>query len=66
MNGTVRALVLAIVLALGLAGSASAAAPRLIMVDGDSLDAPVLISDHEATFELYQEFFDGQPVVDLH
>jgi hypothetical protein len=62
MNGTGRALVLAIVLALGLAGSAPAAAPRLIMVDGESLDGPVLTSDHEAIFELYQEFFDGQPV----
>jgi hypothetical protein len=62
MNGTVRALVLAIVLALGLAGSAPAAAPRLIMVAGESLDGRVLISDHEAVFELYQEFFDGQPV----
>jgi hypothetical protein len=62
MNGTVRALVLAIVLALGLAGSAPAAAPRLIMVDGESLHGPVLISDHEAGFELYQEFLDGRPV----
>jgi hypothetical protein len=62
MNGTVRALVLAIALALGLAGSATAAAPRLIMVDGESLDGPVLISDHEAIFDLYQEFFEGQPV----
>jgi hypothetical protein len=62
MNGTVRALVLAIALALGLAASASAAAPRLIMVDGESLDGRVLISDAEDVFELYQAFFDGQPV----
>jgi hypothetical protein len=62
MNGTVRALVLAIVLALELAGSATAAAPRLIMVDGKSLDGRVLMQDHEDVFELYQEFFDGQPV----
>jgi hypothetical protein len=62
MNGTVRAMVLAIVLALELAGSASAAAPRLIMVDGKALDGLVLMRDHEDVFELYQEFFDGQPV----
>jgi hypothetical protein len=62
MTGTVRALVLAISLALGLAGSANAAAPRLITVDGKSLEGQVLISDAEDVFELYQAFFEGQAV----
>lgn len=62
MYGTRRILLVAIALELGLAGTATAAAPRLLMVSGESLDRRVLISDAEDVFKLYQAFFDGQPV----
>lgn len=48
--------------ALGLVGSARAAAPRLIMVSGELLADRVLISDAEYMFELYGSFFRGRPV----
>jgi hypothetical protein len=56
------ALIFAAVLALGLVAPAQAAAPRLIMVSGEPLTGPILISDAEQVFELYQSFFQGQPV----
>jgi hypothetical protein len=62
MNGAVRSLLLAIALALAVAGPATAAAPRLIMVDGRLLDGRVLVSDGEDAFELYQAFFEGKAV----
>jgi hypothetical protein len=62
MNGALRVLVAIVALALGLAGSASAAAPRLIMVSGDSLAEPLLISGAEDVFTLYGAFFEGRPV----
>jgi hypothetical protein len=52
----------AAVLALGFVTSAEAAAPRLIIVSGEPLTDPILISDAEQVFELYQSFFQSQPV----
>jgi len=55
--------VLAAALALDLVGSAKAAAPRLIMVSGESLAEPILLDDADDIFALYQSFFfDGDPV----
>jgi hypothetical protein len=57
------AFVLAAAVALGVIGSASAAAPRLIMVSGEALAEPVLLDDAEEVFTLYQSFFfDGRSV----
>lgn len=43
--------------ALALAGAAEGAAPRLIMVRGESLAEPILLDDAEEVFALYQSFF---------
>jgi hypothetical protein len=50
------------VLALGVVDSAEAAAPRLVMLSGEPLTDPILISDAERVFALYQSFFQSQPV----
>ena len=62
MNRPVFIFVAAAALALGLVGSAKAAAPRLIMVSGEPLADRILISDAEDVFELYGSFFRGKPV----
>jgi len=55
-------LVAAAALALGLVGSAKAAAPRLIMITGEPLAGRVLISGGDEVFELYGSFFHAKPV----
>jgi hypothetical protein len=53
---------LAAALALLLATSTDAAAPRLIMVSGEPLADPILVSTAEEAFELYESFYEGRPV----
>jgi hypothetical protein len=54
--------VLAAAFALSLVGSTRAAAPRLIMVSGEPLADPILVSNAKEAFELYESFYAGRPV----
>ena len=49
-------------LALALVGPTQAAAPRLIMVSGEPLADPILVSNAKEAFELYGLFYRGRPV----
>lgn len=62
MARRVFSLATAAAVALALAGSAEAAAPRLIIVTGEPLAQPILVSDAEEVFELYGSFFEGPSI----
>jgi hypothetical protein len=62
MNGMLRVFAASAAIALVLAGAVPAATPRLVMISGEPLPKPVLIADADIVFELYQAFFNTQPV----
>ena len=62
MRRPVSTYALAASLALLLTGATHAAAPRLIMISGEPLGDPILVSEAGEAFDLYGSFHEGRPV----